>query len=210
MPATKLFRDFFNSEKSSGILLILFTIVSLVIANFIAGQSYLDFWHQKAGFTIGSFTINLSLEHWINDGLMAIFFLLIGLEIERELYVGELSSIKNAALPIVAAIGGMAVPGLIHFIFNGGTATQNGFGIPMATDIAFALGILSLAGKRVPLALKIFLTALAIIDDLGAILIIAIFYTNELHTTYLLIALSILAVLFVLNRLRIHQLIWYI
>ena len=210
MPATKLFRDFFNSEKSSGILLILFTIVSLVIANFIAGQSYLDFWHQKAGFTIGSFTINLSLEHWINDGLMAIFFLLIGLEIERELYVGELSSIKNAALPIVAAIGGMAVPALIHFIFNGGTATQNGFGIPMATDIAFALGILSLAGKRVPLALKIFLTALAIIDDLGAILIIAIFYTTELHTTYLLIALSILAILFVLNRLRIHQLIWYI
>jgi NhaA family Na+:H+ antiporter len=141
---------------------------------------------------------------------MAIFFLLIGLEIERELYVGELSSLRNASLPIAAAIGGMAVPALIHFGLNQGTATENGFGIPMATDIAFALGILSLVGKRVPLALKVFLTALAIIDDLGAILIIAVFYTNELHTMYLFMALGILGGLLVLNRLKVHKLLPYL
>lgn len=210
MIATKLFNDFFNSEKSSGIILIISTVVSLLLANFLIGESYLDFWHQKAGFTIGSIQLNLSVEHWINDGLMTIFFLLVGLEIERELYAGELSSIKNASLPIVAAIGGMAIPALLHFVFNAGTATQSGFGIPMATDIAFALGVLSLAGKGVPLALKVFLTALAIIDDLGAIMIIAIFYTSELQTTYLLIALGIFAVLLILNRLKVHQLIWYL
>ncbi len=210
MKATKLFREFFNSEKSSGIVLIVCAIISLCLANFIIGEEYLDFWHRKAGFRIGSLDMNLSIEHWINDGLMTIFFLLVGLEIERELYVGELSNIKNASLPIVAAIGGMLVPALFHFVLNAGTDTQNGFGIPMATDIAFALGILSLAGKRVPLALKVFLTALAIIDDLGAILIIAIFYTQELQTTYLFIALGIFVLLVVLNRLRVHQLMWYI
>lgn len=210
MNPTKLFSEFFNSEKSSGIILIISTAFSLLLANFFIGESYLDFWHQKLGFSIGSFNINLSIEHWINDGLMTIFFLLVGLEIERELYAGELSSIKNASLPIIAAIGGMAIPALFHFVFNAGTATQSGFGIPMATDIAFALGVLSLAGKRVPLALKVFLTALAIIDDLGAIMIIAIFYTSELQTTYLFIALGIFAVLLVLNRLKVHTLIWYI
>jgi len=162
------------------------------------------------GFSIGGINLNLSIEHWVNDGLMTVFFLLVGLEIERELYAGELSSIKNASLPVIAAVGGMAIPALLHFIFNAGTNTQSGFGIPMATDIAFALGVLSLAGKRVPLALKIFLTALAIIDDLGAIMIIAIFYTSELQTTYLFIAIGIFALLLVLNRLKIHQLIWYI
>lgn len=210
MAATKLFREFFNSEKSGGIILILCTAASLAVANFFAGQSYADFWHQKVGFVSGSINLKMSIEHWINDGLMTVFFLLIGLEIERELYVGELSSIKNAALPIFAAAGGMAVPALIHFLLNNNTATQNGFGIPMATDIAFALGILSLAGKKVPLSLKIFLTALAIIDDLGAILIIAFFYTQGLDTTYLLIALGIFAALLVLNRLRVHSLIPYL
>lgn len=207
---TKLFKEFFNSEKSSGIILILSTILSLCLANIFIGQSYIDFWHHKAGFSIGNFELNLSIEHWINDGLMTIFFLMVGLEIERELYAGELSSIKNASLPVVAAIGGMAIPALFHFLFNAGTPTQSGFGIPMATDIAFALGVLSLAGKRVPLALKIFLTALAIIDDLGAILIIAVFYTNDLQTTYLFIALGIFGILLLLNRLRIYQLVWYI
>lgn len=210
MDATKLFREFFNSEKSGGIILILATVVSLLMANLFYGQDYTDFWHRKAGFSLGSLELNLSLEHWINDGLMTVFFLLIGLEIERELYAGELSSIKNAALPVFAAIGGMAVPALIHFSLNAGTATENGFGIPMATDIAFALGILSLAGKSVPLALKIFLTALAIIDDLGAILVIAVFYTQELNTTYLFIALGIFAGLMVLNRLRVYNLLPYL
>jgi NhaA family Na+:H+ antiporter len=210
MRATKLFKEFFNSEKSSGIILILSTVVSLCLANIFLGQSYIDFWHQKAGFSIGNFELNLSIEHWINDGLMTIFFLMVGLEIERELYAGELSNIKNASLPVVAAIGGMAIPALFHFLLNAGTTTQSGFGIPMATDIAFALGVLSLAGKRVPLALKIFLTALAIIDDLGAILIIAIFYTNDLQTTYLFIALGVFGILLLLNRLRVYQLAWYL
>lgn len=210
MIATKLFSDFFKSEKSGGIVLILCTIASLLLANVFIGQEYLDFWHQKAGFEWGPVKLKLSREHWINDGLMAIFFLLIGLEIERELYAGELSSIRNASLPVAAAIGGMAVPALIHFGLNQGTATENGFGIPMATDIAFALGILSLVGKRVPLALKVFLTALAIIDDLGAILIIAVFYTNELNTVYLFMALGIFGALLVLNRLKVHSLIPYL
>ena len=210
MKATKLFREFFNSEKSSGIVLIVCTVVSLLLSNFFIGEKYLDFWHQKAGFSIGSIHLNLTIEHWINDGLMTIFFLMVGLEIERELYMGELSTLKNASLPVIAAIGGMAIPALFHFAFNAGTATQSGFGIPMATDIAFALGILSLAGKRVPLALKIFLTALAIIDDLGAIMIIAIFYTSELQIPYLFIALGIFGLLLILNRLRVRQLVWYI
>ena len=210
MIATKLFKEFFNSEKSAGLILIISAVISLCLANFFIGHDYIAFWHQKVGFSIGSFELKLSIEHWVNDGLMAVFFLLVGLEIERELYIGELSSIKNATLPILAAVGGMMIPALLHYAFNSGTITQDGFGIPMATDIAFALGILSLAGKRVPLALKVFLTALAIIDDLGAIMVIAIFYTQELQTTYLFIAAGIFAVLLLLNRLRVHQLIWYI
>lgn len=210
MTATKLFKEFFHSEKSAGIVLIVCAAISLSLANIFIGPEYLDFWHRKIGFSIGSIDLHLSTEHWINDGLMAVFFLLVGLEIEREIYAGELSSIKNASLPILAAVGGMAIPALIHYGFNAGTATHAGFGIPMATDIAFALGVLSLAGKRVPVALKVFLTALAIIDDLGAIMVIAIFYTHDLQTTYLFIALGIFAVLLVLNRLRVHQLVWYI
>lgn len=210
MVATNLFKEFFNSEKSAGIVLIFCTVVSLVLCNFFLGQAYLDFWHQKAGFEIGSINLKLSVEHWINDGLMAVFFLLVGLEIERELYAGELSSMKNASLPIVAAIGGMAIPALIHFLLNNGTATIDGFGIPMATDIAFALGILSLVGKKVPVSLKVFLTALAIIDDLGAIMVIAVFYTQELQSAYLFMALGIFAVLIILNRLKIHNLVWYL
>lgn len=210
MNPSQLFREFFNSEKSSGVVLIFCTVLSLLLANVFIGQSYVDFWHQKIGFVAGDINLRLSVEHWINDGLMAIFFLLVGLEIERELYAGELSSIKNASLPVLAAVGGMVIPALFHFSLNAGTSTQSGFGIPMATDIAFALGILSLAGNRVPNSLKIFLTALAIIDDLGAILIIAIFYTEELQVNYLLIALGIYAVLLILGRLKVYQLIWYI
>ena len=202
MRLTKLFSDFFNSEKASGFVLFGCTVISLILTNSSFGDSYLQFWNTAVA--------GHSITHWINDGLMTVFFLLVGLEIEREIYVGELKNVRNAMLPVFAAAGGMLVPALIHFILNKGTAEQNGFGIPMATDIAFALGVLSLAGKRIPFALKIFLTALAIIDDLGAILIIAIFYTAQLSWVNLLIALSIFAALLIMNRLKINNLLFYI
>jgi len=208
---TKLFVEFFENEQASGIILILCTVTSIAIANSYFGKGYLDFWHTKVGLEIGdTIFLKFSLEHWINDGLMAIFFLLIGLEIERELYVGELSNSKNASLPIVAAIGGMVTPALLHFLLNRGTETQAGVGIPMATDIAFALGVLALLGSRVPISLKIFLTALAIIDDLGAIVIIALFYVGDFSLLYLLLALGIFAGLLILNRLGVHRLPFYL
>ena len=202
MKATKIFTDFFNSEKASGLVLIACTILSLTLANSNFGASYHDFFQcQLAGH---------SFEHWINDGLMTIFFLLIGLELEREIYQGELSNFKDAFFPIVGAMGGLFVPAGIFLYFNYGTATQSGAGIPMATDIAFALGILSLLGKRVPISLKVFLTALAVIDDLGAIIIIAIFYTKTLLWTNLFISLGIFALLLVFNRLKVRNLIPYL
>lgn len=188
-------------EKSGGIILILCTVFSLFVANSSLGDSYESFWHLHIG--------SLSISHWINDGLMAIFFLLIGLELERELYVGEFSNLKNAILPIFAAIGGMIVPAGIYLLFNVEPTTQSGFGIPMATDIAFALGALSLLGKKVPFSLKIFLTALAVIDDLGAIIIIAIFYTKDLILTNLFIAIGIFSILLLLNRMKVYSLLPY-
>ena len=196
------FKKFFDSEKSSGILLIICTVVSLVLANSILGVSYLSIWQMYVG--------GLSVEHWVNDALMAIFFLLIGLELERELYNGELSDFRNALLPIFAAIGGICFPALIHFGLNAGTPTQAGIGIPMATDIAFALGVLALLGSRVPASLKIFLTALAVMDDLGAIIVIAIFYTAELSVAYLAGALVVFGLLFALNRFRVMSLMPYL
>jgi NhaA family Na+:H+ antiporter len=210
MTLTKLFKAFYNSEKAGGMLLLLCTIISLAIANSSWGEGYLHFWHTKFDLSFADLRLNYSIEQWINDGLMTIFFLLVGLEIERELYAGELSSFSNAILPVVAAIGGMIVPAAIHYFFNTGTPTQSGFGIPMATDIAFALGILALAGNRVPFSLKIFLTALAIIDDIGAIVVIAAFYNSGVQLLYLGISAGILALLFVLSRLKIHHLAFYI
>lgn len=199
---TKTFTAFFESEKAGGLILVFVTLLSLVLANSMWQTEYLNLWHfDFAGH---------SVVHWINDGLMTIFFLLIGLELEREIYQGELSSIKNAALPLFGAFGGMLVPAGIFLLFNFGTATQAGAGIPMATDIAFAIGILSLLGNRVPVSLKIFLTALAVIDDLGAIIVIAIFYTSTIAFVNLAIALGIMAFLFILNRLRINNLIPYL
>ena len=186
------FQNFFHSEKSGGILLIGCTIVSMLIANSAFGSAYLDLWHTYLG--------PLSVEHWVNDGLMALFFLMIGLELERELYNGELSDLRNAMLPIFAAAGGVAVPALIHFSLNGGTPTQAGIGIPMATDIAFALGVLALLGSRVPASLKVFLTALAVIDDLVAIVVIAVFYTAQLSVWYLAASLAVWGLLIALNR----------
>lgn len=208
---TRLFVDFFESERTSGIILILCTVVSIVVANSSFGKGYADFWQSEVGFEIGNaIFLKYSLGHWINDGLMAIFFLLIGLEIERELYAGELSDPKHASLPIAAAIGGMATPALLHFLFNRGTETAAGVGIPMATDIAFALGVLALLGNRVPVQLKIFLAALAIIDDLGAIVVIALFYVGDFSLLYLVLALGVFAVLLLMNRLGVLWLPLYL
>ena len=202
MALTRLFKEFFNSEKTGGLILVFVTILSLGLANSPWQTGYINFWHFNMG--------GHSFVHWINDGLMAIFFLLIGLELEREIYRGELTDIKNAALPIFGAIGGMLVPAGLFLLLNFGTSTQAGAGIPMATDIAFAIGILSLLGNRVPTSLKIFLTALAVIDDLGAIMVIAIFYTGSIAYINLLIAIGIFGFLLILNRLKIHNLIPYL
>jgi NhaA family Na+:H+ antiporter len=202
MKATALFTKFFESERSSGLFLIACTVISLTLANSPLQSEYLKIWHfQMAGH---------DLAHWINDGLMTIFFLLVGLELEREVYIGELSSIKNALLPIMGAIGGMVVPAGIHLVLNAGSATQSGAGIPMATDIAFALAALSLLGKRIPISLKVFLTALAVIDDLGAILVIAIFYTASLEWFNLLMAATAFGSLLILNRLKVRNIIPYL
>lgn len=199
---SKTFKDFFASEKTSGLLLIICTVISLLIANSTVGDSYLSFWHLDVG--------GLSVENWVNDALMAVFFLLIGLELKREFYVGELSDFKHAMLPLFAALGGIIVPASIHFIFNHGTPTQAGMGIPMATDIAFALGALSLLGRRVPASLKVFLAALAVMDDLGAIVVIAVFYTAKLSTLYLFGALVVFGILFLLSRAQVKSLIPYL
>lgn len=197
------FKEFIASGKAGGIVLIVCTMTSLVIANSAMGAAYLEMWHFRLA--------GLSIEHWINDALMAVFFLLIGLELERELYNGELSDLKNALLPMLAAVGGIAVPALIHLAFNGGTPMQAGAGIPMATDIAFALGVLALLGDRVPASLKIFLTALAVIDDLCAIIVIGVFYTANLSVPYLLGALAVFAGLLAMNRLmRVMALLPYL
>jgi NhaA family Na+:H+ antiporter len=205
-----LFKDFFKTEKAGGFVLMGCTIISLVIANTGAGSNYFYFWHSNINLSFSVIQLDYSVEHWVNDGLMAIFFLLVGLEIERELYIGELSSFKNALLPILAAIGGMLFPALIHYLFNAGTPTQSGFGIPMATDIAFALGILSLAGNKIPVAVKIFLTALAIIDDLGAITVIALFYSKSFKAYYLLGALAVFLILFIAGKRKIYYLPLYL
>ena len=190
---SKTFIQFFDSEKSSAILLFVCVIVAIAITNSAFGQDYFSFWQTTIG--------GLTLAQWVNDGLMAVFFLLIGLELEREFYVGELSSLKDALLPIVAAVGGMLVPAIIYTLFNQGSLTQAGFGIPMATDIAIALGVLALLGNRIPSALKVFLVAFAVIDDLGAIIIIALFYTAKLSLYSLFGALLVWTILILLNRI---------
>jgi NhaA family Na+:H+ antiporter len=202
MILTKLYKEFFNSEKAGGFILVFMTVLSMILANSSLQFTYTNFWNHEFG--------GHNIVHWINEGLMTIFFLLIGLEIEREIYQGELSNLKNATLPIVGALGGMIFPAAIFVLLNFGTNTLSGAGIPMATDIAFAIGILSLLGKRVPASLKIFLTALAVIDDLGAIIIIAVFYSSTFSVFNLGIALGILCFLLLLNRLKVYNLIPYL
>jgi len=202
MNLTKLFNEFFESEKAGGLILLFATVFSLGLANSAWHTGYINFWHADLA--------GQSIVHWINDGLMAVFFLLIGLELEREIYRGELSEIKNASLPIFGAVGGMLVPAGLFYLLNFGTETQSGAGIPMATDIAFAVGILSLLGNRVPTSLKVFLTALAVIDDLGAIIVIAIFYSASVAFLNLFIALCLLGLLLILKRLKVYNVIPYL
>jgi len=205
-----LLKEFIESEKSFGYTLIFLTVVSLLITNSALGIGYSNFWHTHIDLSFWNILLNFSLGHWINDGLMAIFFLLVGLEIEREIYEGELSTIKKASLPVIAALGGMLLPTVIHLYFNINTTTQRGFGIPIATDIAFALGVLSIMGKRIPVSLKIFLTALAIIDDLGAIAVIAVFYTHDLSIAYLIGSLGIFSILLLMNKINVNKLTPYL
>ncbi|WP_455383252.1 Na+/H+ antiporter NhaA [Salinispira pacifica] len=199
------FERFLRIEASGGILLIVATAAALIWANVPGGEaSYEQFWHTAGGVSFGGYALNLPLSHWINDSLMGVFFFVVGLEIKREMLVGELSSAKRAALPIAAAAGGMAVPALIYVLFNSSGAAAGGWGIPMATDIAFAIGVMALLGKRVPLSLKVFVTALAIVDDLGAVLVIAIFYTGSINYVALAAAALMLLIMLVLNWLGVR------
>lgn len=192
MAITDTFGRFVKSEQSGGLVLVASTAIALAFTNSALGPSYLAFWQSSFA--------GLTLLHWVNDALMAVFFLFIGLELERELYVGELSEPRKALLPAVAAIGGMVAPVLIHYSLNAGTSTQAGFGIPMATDIAFALGALAIIGNRVPSALKVFLVAFAVIDDLGAIVIIGVFYASNLSVAFLGAAIAVWLLLILFNR----------
>jgi NhaA family Na+:H+ antiporter len=202
-----LLKDFFASEKAGGILLMIAAVLSITLVNVFDVSAIGHFLHTYFDLSFWIVDLNMSAEHWINDGLMTIFFLLIGLELEREIYSGELSALKKASLPIAAAVGGMAVPAAIHFFLNMNHETSAGTGIPMATDIAFALAVLSFCGKNIPTSVKVFLTALAVIDDLGAIIVIALFYSHGVAWGFLLAALVIWGLLFILNRMKVHR-IW--
>ena len=205
------FKWFFKLEAASGLVLLFSAIIALVISNSYLSDLYFSTLDKYLFLGINNFGIKLSVLHWINDVLMAIFFFFVTLEIKREFLQGELSNIKQALLPIIAAIGGMVVPALIYVFINfGDPATLNGWAIPSATDIAFSLGVLSLLGKRVPLSLKVFLTALAIIDDLGAIVIIALFYSGDLSIKYLTLMLFAFIILLIINKFNIKKFFPYL
>ena len=203
-----IIEDFISKEALSGVLLFIATVAAVIVANSSWGQAYYDLWHMPLGMTLGDKTISMSLTYWIDDGLMALFFLMVGLEIKREMAIGELSSVSKASFPIVAAFGGMIIPALIYVAFN--TDNPLGFGIPMATDIAFALGILMLLGTRVNPALKLFLVALAVVDDLGAVLVVATVYTSEIHAEYFLHAGVTYALIWLLNYLGVKKILPYL
>lgn len=203
-------QKFIQHEKAGGLALGLSVIVAMFLANSVWSDEYFNLLEHKFGFTVdGKSYLEFSILHWINDGLMSVFFFVVGLELKREIVGGELSNLRKAILPIGAAIGGMAIPALIYLIFNPSGEAQNGWGIPMATDIAFALGILVLIGKKVPLALKVFLTALAIVDDLGAVLVIALFYTSEISLQNLALGVFIAGVMYGANRLGVRNMFFY-
>lgn len=195
---------FLSAESAGGIVLLVAAVAALIWANSPWGDGYEHFWHTQIAVSFAGHAHAMSLEHWVNDGLMVIFFLLVGLEIKRELLFGELASLRRAALPIAAAIGGMVVPASIYAVFNAGGPGEPGWGVPMATDIAFAVGVLALVGRSVPTSLKVFLLAIAIVDDLGAVLVIALFYTSKISLTALAVAGVFFLALVALNVLRVH------
>lgn len=203
------FREFTQTEVSGGILLFVATVIALIWANSPWGDSYDEFWHTTLTIEAGGFGLSKSLSHWINDGLMVIFFFVVGLEIKREVMVGELATRRQALLPIAAAAGGALVPALIYLALNAGGGGARGWGVPMATDIAFALGVMALLGDRIPLGLRVFVTALAIVDDLIAVLVIAIFYTEAVDLLYLLVGAALLGLLIIANRLDVTRPIVY-
>ncbi len=199
------FAEFLHLEVSGSLVLLVATIAALVLANSIWHEAFIEFWHTELGISFGHFEFQQSALHWIDDGLMALFFFVVGLEIKREILVGELSTLRKASLPILAAVGGMVGPALIYALINRGSAGAGGWGIPMATDIAFALGVLALLGSRIPTSLKVFLSALAIADDIGAILVIAVFYTSQILWSWLLVGLALLLVMVLLNVMRVES-----
>ena len=203
-----LIKDFISKETLSGLILFVVTVLAVTIANSDFGSYYFELFSTQLGINFGQLNASMSLLHWINDVLMAIFFLVVGLEIKREMLIGELSSVKKASFPIIAAIGGMIVPAILYISLNPDHIT--GFGVPMATDIAFALGILMLLGNKVNPAIKLFLVTLAVVDDLGAIVVVAIFYTNELHFEYFLYAFAVYSIIWFLNYKNVQKLTPYI
>lgn len=206
----KPIQKFIQNEKAGGIVLGISVIIALILANSPLAEAYHHFFEHKIGFQFdGKSYLEYSLHHWINDGLMAIFFFVVGLELKREIVAGELSNPRKALLPIGAAIGGMLVPAMIYFALNPSGEAQNGWGIPMATDIAFALGVLYLLGNKIPLSLKVFLTALAIVDDLGAVLVIAFFYTSDISTFSLMIGLGFVLVMYIGNKMGVRNILFY-
>lgn len=203
--------SFLGSQWAGGVVLVIFAVIAIILANWGATKEWYHYvLSSKVGFVFNDAAFKMSVEHWINDGLMVLFFFVVGLEIKREIIAGELSNIKKASLPVVAAVGGMLVPAFIYLSINAGTEFEAGWGIPMATDIAFAIGILSLLGKRVPMALKIFLTALAIVDDLGAILVIAVFYTSSINFVMLGSGIVLLLLLYLMNRQGVTSVFLYV
>ncbi|RDU65442.1 sodium/proton antiporter NhaA [Helicobacter sp. MIT 14-3879] len=207
---SRLFTSFFHSEAAGGILLFLCALLAMIVANSRFSHYYFELWELPFGFKIGEHFIGMSFHHWLNDVFMSIFFLIVGLEIKREFLFGELVGFKKAAFPVLAALGGMIAPGIIYFSLNVGTPSQSGFGIPMATDIAFALGVMMLLGKRVPVALKVFLVTLAVADDLGAIIVIGVFYTSDFSVTWFITSVILLGILIALNKLDIRFLSPYL
>ncbi|GLQ53289.1 Na+/H+ antiporter NhaA [Devosia nitrariae] len=202
--------DFASWGPSAGVLLLIATVLALAFSNSPVGGAFAEFWHRELSFDLGGWHFGMSLQHWVNDGLLTIFFLVVGLEIKREFTVGHLANRRSAALPIAAAIGGMIVPALLYLLLTPTGPLSRGWGVPMATDTAFAIALVAMMGRRVPVELRVFLTAAAIVDDIGAILVIAVFYASDLHIGYLVAAAAALVILALLNRARVYLVLPYI